>query len=551
MSRPFRMVLAGVAVAALVAFPVGCTDTPHYEPQDDGPGTTYYVGTSGDDTDKGTSPDSAWRSLAHADTVRFQPGDRLLLEGGGRFPGTLALGPDEAGNPTLPVTIGSYGTGRATIEAAGTDGVSVHNTSGIEIRDLILVGDADAYVHRTGLSFFADAPGDRKFEHMLVYDVDASSFRLGLSVGGTGGSGFRDVDISYAALHGNKDGGLVTYGDGLDPAAPMYANEQVKVSNVEAFANPGDPTARDRHTGDGIVLGSVRGGTIQWSSAHDNGASASPDSLFGPIGIWAYDATGVVIQNSVSYRNHTGSNVDGGGFGLDVNVSASTMQYNLSFENDGAGFLVYTHRNNNAHTGDTVRFNISSNDARKLPWAAGIEAHGARVHGLQIYQNTVVMTGSEAPALRLRLGLTASAIRNNILVTDGSPALISDAAYRPDQVAVQGNDYHLADGPWAVTWGTGTTYRSLDTWRGASGQERLDGQPVGLDTDPCLAGGATPSVTTPGGAGLVVPVCDAVAGKGVDLWALGVDPGTVDYYGKPLGSPPVIGASNVAEAGGG
>ncbi|NUS56073.1 MAG: hypothetical protein HOV66_14630 [Streptomycetaceae bacterium] len=46
---------------------------------------------------------------------------------------------------------------------------------------------------------------------------------------------------------------------------------------------------------------------------------------------------------------------------------------------------------------------------------------------------------------------------------------------------------------------------------------------------------------------MMVPICPAVDGKGVDLKALGVDPSVlVDYYGRPLAVPPVIGVSNPA-----
>ncbi|MGA4541580.1 right-handed parallel beta-helix repeat-containing protein [Uniformispora flossi] len=545
------------AVAAGVLVGTGaCSDLPHNSgsaaPKNSSGGHTYYVSASGDDANSGTSSKNAWKTLARADQAKYKAGDWLLLRGGDRFTGTLSLGPGEAGNPTLPTVVASYGKGgRATIAAAGTDGISVYNTAGVVIRDLVLVGDPAAYASQTGISFFTDLPGAVKLEHAVVQHVDVSSFKTAVSAGSTTTSGFRDVQVTNSVLHGNHEAGLVTYGMPYDDAAPAYSNEQVVVTGVEVYDSAGDPTARDRHTGDGIVLGSVRGGVIRSSSAHDNGTHASADSLFGPEGIWTYDSTGMLIEHNTSYRNHTGSNVDGGGFGMDVNVSASTMQYNLSFQNDGPGFLVYTSRGNTAQTGDIVRFNISSNDARKLPWDAGIEAHGTAVHDLQIYQNTVVMTSEgaqPAPALRLRKGLAGTSIRNNILITDGTaPAVVSDVGYGPDAVAMQGNNYFTGTSSTGlVSWG-GNTLDALDAWRSADKQELLNGRATGLAVDPCLAGGPAPVVSGPNDAGVMVPICPAVDGKGVDLKALGVAPSVlVDYYGKPLAVPPVIGVSNPA-----
>lgn len=47
---------------------------------------SYYVSNSGDDTADGLTPSTAWRSLAHASTVRLSgPDDSLLLERGSIF----------------------------------------------------------------------------------------------------------------------------------------------------------------------------------------------------------------------------------------------------------------------------------------------------------------------------------------------------------------------------------------------------------------------------------------------------------------------------------
>ncbi|MGW6273382.1 MULTISPECIES: right-handed parallel beta-helix repeat-containing protein [unclassified Streptomyces] len=535
----------GVLTAALVLLGAsGCAATPHYAPE----AATYYVSAQGDDGNDGSSPGQAWRSLARAERVALEPGDRLLLEGGARFTGTITLGAGEAGSADRPVVIGSYGEGRATVEATGSPGVSVHNTAGVEIRDLTLTGDRAAYGREGGINLYADKPGDGKLDRVLVSGVTVSRFQVGVAVGGIEkGNGFTNVSVRRAQLHDNKDAGLLTYGPSFDAGRPAYAHEDIEISDVRAYRNSGDPEADDRHTGDGIILGAVRHATVRDSSAHDNGSTSSRDAPSGPVGIWAYDAKNVLLEHNTAYRNHTGSKVDGAGFGFDENVSDSTIQYNLAFHNDGPGFYAYTRETNGAHTDNTIRFNITADDGRRLPRFGGLAVYGHDVRNLRIHQNTVVMTalkdGRSGPALRLMDGERGVTVRNNTFVTDGSPLALVDGGLDARNVLLQGNNYRAPQGQWALQWGD-HAFTGLDAWRKATGQERVEGRPSGLTLDPCFAGGELPPIGSPADVRRFAPACDALADKGLDLHELfGVDPGSVDYFGRSVGTPPPVGAA--------
>src|SRR5574340_53159 len=75
--------------------------------------TDYYVSPSGKDTNPGTSSATAWRTIAKLNGVSFAAGDRILFEGGQTFTGTLAFDRGDAGTEAGPITVTSYGTGRA------------------------------------------------------------------------------------------------------------------------------------------------------------------------------------------------------------------------------------------------------------------------------------------------------------------------------------------------------------------------------------------------------------------------------------------------------
>ncbi|UUU20313.1 right-handed parallel beta-helix repeat-containing protein [Streptomyces sp. DSM 40750] len=527
--------LTGVLVAGCAA------GIPHYTP-----GQSYYLSPDGDDDNDGRSPGQAWRSLERADERAFAPGDRLLLRGGARFPGSLKLSEGEAGREDTPVVVGSYGGGRATIVADDAPGITVHNTAGVEIRGVAIAGRNGAYNDQGGIHAYSDRADAKKLRYLSVDGVEISGFRTGIQIGSASRStGFREVRITDSVLRNNKDNGLLTYGPMTYEEVPTgYSHEDVVVSGVEARHNAGDPRADNRHTGNGIVFGSVRGGRVQGSTAHDNGTRASARAPEGPIGIWAYDSTDLVMEHNSSYRNHTGSHVDGAGFGLDSNVSYSTAQYNLAFGNDGPGFHAYTGKTNDAHTGNVFRFNISSNDGRKWPDRGGIHVHGKLMYGLQVYNNTVVMTDTVRPGSVVRVDAESRHItfRNNILVTDGPQLVRADKAFSTDQALWQGNDYYTTADRWTVQWG-GKTYSGLAQWRSATGQEMTNGRKTGFEADPCFRGGATPVVKKASDAALLVPVCDTLADKGLDLGSLvGTDMGSRDYFGKELGRTLPVGA---------
>nr|WSX53079.1 right-handed parallel beta-helix repeat-containing protein [Streptomyces sp. NBC_00974] len=505
---------------------------------------TFYVSPDGDDDRDGLSEATAWRTLARADQVPFRPGDRLRLKGGERFAGRLTIGPGDAGSASKPVVIDSYGTGRATIAPRGTAGIAVYNTAGVEIRNLTVIGDAKAQRGADGISFFNDLRNGKPLDHVRISGVDVSRFQHGIRLGtGPKSSGFRDIQISESAVHHNQDAGLVTYGPHFRGEEPGYAHEKLVITRVRAYSNPGDPTADDRNTGSGIVLGSVRGATVQQSVSYDNGAKSSARAQEGPEGIWTYDSTRVVIQNNKAYRNRTGSRVDGGGFGLDNNVSSSVLQYNMSYGNDGAGFLVYSGESTNAHKDNVVRFNYSWDDARKLPWYGGIVAYGNLMRDLDIYHNTVILRSSgieRPPALRLRNGMRGVGVHNNIFVTNGAPVVDSDTNYTQALVRLQGNDY-FSTGDWKLQWGK-ARYSDLGAWRARAGQERMGSVVTGTSADPCLKGAVAPVTDLAGATPLVSQCADRLDGA-VKLRSVGVDPGPVDYFGARLSTAPSAGAA--------
>jgi hypothetical protein len=98
---------------------------------------TYYVSGNGNDAADGTSKKTAWRTLARVAEHTFAAADRLLLEGGVVHDGSIQLGPDRSAGD---IQLGSYGDGRAIIDAGTGSGIIIENLSGVTISDLEIRG---------------------------------------------------------------------------------------------------------------------------------------------------------------------------------------------------------------------------------------------------------------------------------------------------------------------------------------------------------------------------------------------------------------------------
>lgn len=516
-------------------------------------GTDYYLSASGDDASPGTSPAVAWRTLGRANRARLQAGDRLLLEGGATFPGSLTLAASGGGTPDRPITVSSYGGGRATIAAGKRAGIVIQDRAGFVISALNVFGERRTANNGSGIVFTTTLDGNRKLERVTIRDVEVAEFgEYGITIGGWNGTtGYRDVTITNAVVHDNSKGGIVTYGE------RMYANENVYVGDSRAYDNPGIP-GLDINSGSGIVLGSVNGGVIERSIARGNGW-LSDATAGGPVGIWAYDANGVTIQFNESYGNSTAGPVDGGGFDLDQNTSNSVLQYNYSHGNQGSGFLLAQTPTTQQHSGNVVRYNVSEQDARRNPTHAGIQVWG-QVRNADIYNNTVyVGPASDGTAHALAIdapkkspGATGIRVLNNIFQTTDGVALleVGPNGLEPRSTFLfQANDYYPSGGSFRLAWG-GRVFEDLDAWRAATGQEPAGATAAGRSIDPQLA--------NPGGGGTMdnpdllaslssyrLQDSSPLVGAGLDLAAtFGLDPGRRDFYGQalPASGPLSIGA---------
>ena len=109
--------------------------------------STYYVSNSGSDSNNGTSTSTPFATWSHAATVAVS-GDTILGHGGD----TIADNPSFS----VPLTIGSYGTGQTTIYVGSGQGMYFTlPAGGLTVNNVAIIGAGSTYAGGTYYDLFA------------------------------------------------------------------------------------------------------------------------------------------------------------------------------------------------------------------------------------------------------------------------------------------------------------------------------------------------------------------------------------------------------------
>ena len=520
--------------------------------------TAYYLDSTvgvGSDANAGTDPLQPWASIARINAGALKPGDAVYLRAGDAFAGNLVLSANDAGTASSPVVFDTYtpgqdasgattiaiGSATATLNAGNGTGIAASNTAGFSINDLNIVGAGQAANSYSGVQFDNNLAGNMQLAAVHLNNLTISGFgKYGITIGGSNGkSGFSNVSITNCFVHDNVVGGIETHGV-FSAKATTYANSNVYLGYDTVYNNQGY-AGSSSHVGDGIVLSDVNGGTIEHCTAYNNGTLNT--HVGGPVGIWAWDSNALTIQSNVSHDNHTHSTADGGGFDLDGGCTNCILQYNYSYNNDGAGYGLFQFSGARAWNNNTVRFNVSENDARKNSYGAiTLYNGGSGINSAQIYQNTIYLTsaaGATASGIDVQTAVSNVAVRNNIIQTTGG-ALLVDIEAKVSSLLFQGNDYWSSGAAFQIKQMT-KTYASLSAWQKGTGEEQLNGTAIGLNVNPQFADPASPGTRTATAYRLAVN--SPLLGAGLNLTSLfGIVPGSQNFLGDSTANVWNIGA---------
>jgi len=479
-----------------------------------------------------------WKTIDKINATSLRPGDTVALEGGSHFTGNLVL--RQSGTVALPIQVASYptpGGNQAEILAGDGDGITIENAEHVRVSNIKVTGSGINSNHGYGIRLSRTVSGSRRLNSIYLDHVETSGFRMaGITMNAAPhvSVGYNDIRITHSNIYGNGYAGVWMGGCAASGSHGIYCFDNVYAGHNLIHDNPGIDI--DEQTGNGIFFKDVNGGVIEHCLAYNNGA-LNKHAGGGPVGIWAIFSNNVTIQYNESHHNRTRAN-DGDGFDLDGGVTNSRVQYNYSHDNDGAGYLLWDWHDARQSRNNVVRYNISQNDGR-AGFFGGIHlgtSGPGRMADVQIYGNTVYAGARTDAAFGIDGHVSNVRVHNNIFVASSGTKIVR---FRGGEAGVwmQGNDYWDMGLAFQVLWG-GHRYGSLASWRAGTGQERLNGADTGLQVDPGLVaagqggtiGDADRLFTL---AAYQLTLTSPLRDQGLALPALGIDPGSRDFYGHP------------------
>ncbi|HLG40846.1 MAG TPA: right-handed parallel beta-helix repeat-containing protein [Chitinophagaceae bacterium] len=434
----------------------------------------YYVSQAGNDNNPGTKS-KPFKSLQKLNTLQLNRGTIIYLKGGEVFSGTLSLTIN--GSADKPIVVSSYQNeqGNAIIDGGNKEAIILQG-SHFELRNINVKGAGRENGNITNGITLTES------SHVCVENIKTEGFqKSGLELRSCRNIKIKNVhalDNGFCGIHitGSKEKRSIN----------------ILVKDCKAENNPGDPTNLDNHSGNGILAGWSDSVIIDHCTATNNGWDM-PRMGNGPVGIWAYESDHVIIQYCISYKNRTSKGgKDGGGFDLDGGVTNSVIQYCLSYENEGAGYGLFQYAGASLWHSDTIRYCISINDAITTEGSGGIFIWNGADDSVQ---------------------LADCIVHNNVVYSTHAPAIQFEPMSRNKNFSFYNNIFigagQIVNGPSSgekfvgnVWWNenkviTFRGYKNLFAWSEATGQEKLNGQVAGKQTDPFLKGPFTADLTDP------------------------------------------------------
>jgi hypothetical protein len=382
---------------------------------------TYYISPDGNDENSGLSAQEAWASLDRVNRDTFLAGDAILFECGGTWKGQLR--PQGNGEPDLPITLGSYGSGpRPVINIGRAAGVAIHlvNQSWWEIGGIEITSGARPELGKRRGGIVATLEGDGvHMEHIVIRDchihdvwgqVGGKHTGIAIYVGPLiyGGQRSEDWTVTDVLVEDNRI-------ERVDKVGIVVSGQEEVIVRGNYMENLG---------GDGIIVFNANEGLIERNIANRTCLrSGDPDLETGgedwwphTAAIWIARCTGTVMQyNEVYNTGRQLRNGDGFAYDFDFECRNCVLQYNYSA--NGHGLLLIMNR-----TYDNIaRYNISQNDQTHLIQIHGNTEDGNLIHNNIFYvdHSTVDLDyycGMENEKETAKMGVT---FRNNIFYAGG------------------------------------------------------------------------------------------------------------------------------------
>jgi len=409
-------------------------------------GNHYYVdANSGKDSNPGTSPKAAWKSLDVVNGHTFRPGESIYFKTGCKWEGQLH--PKGSGTPDQPIIIDQYGTGsQPVIDALGATGngaVYLKNQEYWEICNLNITNDAAQKGDRRGIYLMASSGSKSVFRHLVVrnctiHHIKGIASATGNAAKRTAGilleiinegssrARFDDVCIEDCEISTIDNIGIALNSVISEPPkAPIVADKKnvnsefVEAGDQETKDYPGTPDWESRKfthvvirknrvhdiaKNAMIIRFTDETGLIEHNVCWDTaGRGKSGNTIF------SRSCRGTIFQYNEGYLNHAIDH-DGSLYDADLASPGCIFQYSYSHDNNEGLFWQCTDWRDD-HV--IVRYNISQNDKGK------IFCMNYPCSGCSVYNNTVYIGPDCSPTIiserRIKTKTRRYSFSNNII----------------------------------------------------------------------------------------------------------------------------------------
>ena len=370
----------------------------------------YVDATGGNDANDGTSPATAWQSLAKVNAQTFGPDAQILFKAGESWSGRLA--PKGSGAEGAPIRIDRYGEGeKPAIHGEGRvdEVIYLYNQPYWEISNLELTNLGEEVDFRRAIYIVAEDAGavrHLRLTNLEIHDVNSS-------LNDNAGNPSRYYGGIFLEVVGDR---LPTYFDDVLIAdnhvydvdrtgISLQSTWQIR-SLLSSFGEEIRPGERDNWTpttnlvirnnliehigGNGVIVRVAKNALVEHNRVFYAGEDISGNGMF------CFNTDSTLFQfNEVAYTIYNEGDTDARGIDSDFRTKHTIIQYNYLHHNGkggvvatgGAGTGTNAHRNFN--DGTIIRYNLLVENEQHGIWASG-KMSRMRVHNNVFYTSSAL-----------------------------------------------------------------------------------------------------------------------------------------------------------------